>query len=1025
MIKRDNLSFRSCLTLLCCGLLLFISACDDDNPTDTAPTPIETVNGTIKDAADNPVAEAVIEARIGADNVISRDTTDNDGAFTLNNLPENLGDVALHVSHQEFGSSVFPLEEAIDETEGQSGKTRDIILKLDDRCCGVITVCVTDAKDEKDLANVEVSLREKGKTLKTLKTNDEGKVEFSHVCEGDYDIRLAKDDYEVNEYEFSLDSCDTIRVERSLERKDDECCDATLTIKVQTKDGKALDNAEVKVRKGEKTVAEGKTNADGSVSFDELCEGEYNIRIELEGYQVQEFEIEKIKCEEERSITRTLLNKDECCKGILKIVVKDSKTGEAVADAKVNLWRGGKLIEDLKTNQDGEVIFDGLCEGGFGVGIIREGYEAQEFEVELDCDEEKEIERELTVDERCCDAILRVKVQDEDGKPLRNAEVKVRGKGEFVEVARTNADGVAVFDGLCEGAYDLRIALEGFQVHESEIDELKCGEDRSITRSLKDKDECCKGILRLKVTDSESGEAIANARVAIWRDGKVLEDPRSNEDGDVIIDGLCEGNYELEITAEGYQKREYKIEMGCDEDKSIERSLEAGEGECCKGSIRIVVKNKDNGEPLRNALVRLWQNEKILIEARTNGDGVVEFGEICEGNYFLDVLHEEFKGSEFPIEMGCNKEFRETVQLAPRDEECCDGSLRIVIRDANTEKPIKNAKVILWQEGKAVKDARSNENGVVEIGGICEGGYGVSVEAEEYDGFEFEVEVGCDKRVNKEVSLEPNDAQCCEGTIRLVVRDAETEKPIENAKVILWKDGKAIEDPRTNGDGVIEIDKICEGNYGISIEHEDYEGTEFEVKLDCNEDLRLERNLKPKNKDCCKGVIRIQVTDEDSGEAIANATVKLWQNGKLFESGKTNGDGIVVFDGLCEDDYGVDIIREGYKAIEFGLLVGCDETVEEERTLAKDECCEAALKLRLRDLDTEAVLADVEAEIKLDGKVVAEATSDDEGWLEVDELCAPATYVIVFTKDGYKEKTIEIGFKECKTFQETYRLEED
>ncbi|MDP0941425.1 hypothetical protein, partial [Klebsiella quasipneumoniae] len=85
--------------------------------------------------------------------------------------------------------------------------------------------------------------------------------------------------------------------------------------------------------------------------------------------------------------------------------------------------------------------------------------------------------------------------------------------------------------------------------------------------------------------------------------------------------------------------------------------------------------------------------------------------------------------------------------------------------------------------------------------------------------------------------------------------------------------------------------------------------------------------------------IKVWVQNE-SGEKIKNAEVRLWKDGKKIESGKSV-DGYVYFDDLCEGKYGISIFADNYKEIEFNVELGCNEQKVIEKKLVKngDEPC--------------------------------------------------------------------------------------
>ena len=113
-----------------------------------------------------------------------------------------------------------------------------------------------------------------------------------------------------------------------------------------------------------------KTGDNGNFVFENLCLGTYNLIFGKDGYKTQDFSI-VLNCENSLEFTKTLLayTPDSCCKGVIKVAVKDSKTGDIINGAQVKLWQNGVLKKTLNT-ENGYVIFTELCKGAYSFDIF-------------------------------------------------------------------------------------------------------------------------------------------------------------------------------------------------------------------------------------------------------------------------------------------------------------------------------------------------------------------------------------------------------------------------------------------------------------------------------------------------------------------------------------------------------------------------------------------------------------------------------------------------------------------------------
>lgn len=116
--------------------------------------------------------------------------------------------------------------------------------------------------------------------------------------------------------------------------------------------------------------------------------------------------------------------------------------------------------------------------------------------------------------------------------------------------------------------------------------------------------------------------------------------------------------------------------------------------------------------------------------------------------------------------------------------------------------------------------------------------------------------------------------------------------------------------------------------------------------------------------------------------------------------------------------------KSGYQGMEFNFELDCNQTREFEKYLVRksDTCCTARLKLRIVDDSTGAYIQGARVLVRYNGSNIADPVSNAEGWAVADGLCAPRTYSIRVSAEGYQVREFTITFQECNTIMETVRL---
>lgn len=535
---------------------------------------------------------------------------------------------------------------------------------------------------------------------------------------------------------------------------------------------------------------------------------------------------------------------------------------------------------------------------------------------------------QMTAIDTCCSGVLIMYVKNAAGEKLRNIPVVIKKNGVVIDDPRTNENGRIAVDGLCPGDYSIRIAADGYKVYEAVFTINASCEPVELTAQLQQENEgCCDGVLTVTVKDPQ-GAPISGAQVRVWKGGAVLHKSFTDNSGVVVVTDLCRGEYGVDVIKTGWTDREFvfAINENCD---PYGKTVVMEQLACCTGVFTLIVRDGNNN-PVPNAKVLVRKGSQVIEDPRTDANGKIIVDGLCAGEYNYRVSKDGYKVVEgvFAINSSCDPVTKEAT-LEQEAQACCSGVLTVTARDPQNQ-PIAGAVVRLWKGGSQIASMQTNASGVAVFDSLCKGEYAVDVLKDGWTDREaaFAINENCDP-VSKTFVME--QLPCCEGVFTLIVRDG-SNNPVVGAKVLVRKGSKVIADPRTDENGKIVVDGLCAGEYNYRVAKEGFKVVEGEFAINSSCDPVTREITLETDTVCCSGVLTVTAVDSTS-TPVAGATVKLWKGGVLIETAQTNSQGKAVFDGLCKAEYGVGVIKEGFKAREFNFAINasCDpyeKTVE-------------------------------------------------------------------------------------------------
>ena len=633
----------------------------------------------------------------------------------------------------------------------------------------------------------------------------------------------------------------------------------------------------------------------------------------------------------------------------------------------------------------------------------------------------KKIPVKMLHSDTCCGTVtFNIKKASDSTTAMNDVQIKLRKNGTLYRTSYTNSSGQLTWENVCLNSYGIRIAKDGYKVIEKEISITNCDSNYVFTYYLQQNestpaDTCCNNIIKIWAKDS-SNTNLNGATVKIRKNGVQITYKVTENGEPVTFREVCKGTYSFLIIKEGYQSVEFSATVDCLDSLNITKIMASDT--CCKGTVKIYVQDSTNSTALNGATVKLYKGG-TLKQTASVANGYAQFGPYCEGTYGIDVIKDGYKHSEMSISIVCNETTSYTKKLLSESDTCCKGYIKVFVKDSSNNESLNGSTVKLWFGG-ALKTYKTVENGYVIFGPYCQGTYGISVLKDGFKSSEMNVTIPCNDTLEytKKLLASTPDS-CCTGKLYLTIKKADGTI-ITGATVQLKVDGVLKYSATSNNDGVASIDGICAPKtYNVRVVKDGYVVKEFTLTYtECNtknESTTLTPSL------CCTGILNLTVKNAD-GAIVSGATVELKVNGVLKFSATSNSNGIAAIDGICAPKtYNVRVVKDGYVVKEFNFTWAECNTKNETVTLERSTCCTAVLKFTVKNGDG-AVLSGVSVKVRLNGTVTKEGTTNSEGYIAFEGLCAPKTYSILMTKDTYVNKEFSITYVECNTKNETVTM---
>lgn len=388
-------------------------------------------------------------------------------------------------------------------------------------------------------------------------------------------------------------------------------------------------------------IAEGTTDGNGTLKFDNLVTGKYRI---IETYVPEGYEIstKPYDVEVKTNVTKRIKFTNKRIFGSMQIIKVDD-SGNPLAGVKFEILdKDKKVIDTIVTDEKG--IAQVHIALPLGTYYYRE-IEAPENVIFNKDEHEFKITKngeiiKITVENKLVKGKLKIIKTDENGKPLANVTFQILNENkDVVDTIVTNNEGIAESKELPNGKYFYRETDAPVNVIiDSTEHEFNVTKDNPVIE-VKVENKLVKGSLKIVKTDDNNAPLAGVKFEILDKDKNVIETIVTDDKGIAVSKSLPVGKYyykEIEapdnVILDG---KEYEFKV-TENNQVIEKQVV---NKRIEGKLVIYKKDKDSKKPIAGVTFQVLNaNQEVIGTVVTNENGEARVSGLLKGKYYIKEI---------------------------------------------------------------------------------------------------------------------------------------------------------------------------------------------------------------------------------------------------------------------------------------------------------------------------------------------------------------------------------------------------
>jgi len=333
-------------------------------------------------------------------------------------------------------------------------------------------------------------------------------------------------------------------------------------------------------------------------------------------------------------------------------------------------------------------------------------------------------------------------------------------------------------------------------------------------------EEICYQTISGLLFNKENNQPIANTQVSLFQNEILIETQTISETTKFNFEVICNETYKIVAEKEGFLKDETELRTDDKNNTEISKTLHLTPVKCNQ-LITGTVLNSENQQFLGNVTVSLFQND-ILIETQTISETTkFNFEVNCNKAYNIVAEKEGFINAEIELKTDAvnANDISKTLYLTPVK---CNQLITGTVLNSENQQFSANVKVSLFQN-KTLKETQTiSETTKFNFEVACNKTYTIVAEKEDFINAEIELKTDSVNatEISKTLYLTPIK---CNQLISGTILDNETNKPLSNAKVAIYKNLTLIETLTIDSYAYFKYELECNSNYKIVASLKNYE----------------------------------------------------------------------------------------------------------------------------------------------------------------------------------------------------------
>ncbi|PEK97214.1 SpaA isopeptide-forming pilin-related protein [Bacillus mycoides] len=990
--------------------------------------------------------------------VVRKVTTDKDGKANVSDL--SVGNYKLVETKSLPGYK--KLTEPV-SFEIKKGMTEVLSLKVENEQLdkGSVEITKVDKDSQKALAGVVFEVQdEKGKVVKKVTTNKDGKANVSDLSVGKYKLVETeslpgyKKLTEPVSFEIKKGMTEVLSLKVENEQLDKGSVEIT---KVDKDSQKALEGVVFEVQdEAGKVIKKLTTDKNGKAKIADLSVGKYKL-VEVESLPGYKKLTEPLSFEIKKGMIEVLSLKIEnemVDTGNVEItkIDKDNKAPLAGVTFVVQDEKGNE-VKKVTTDKDGKANVSDLPVGKYELVEVESlpGYKKLEKPVSFEIKKGMTKSLTFTVENEMVDTgnVEITKIDKDSKAPLEGVVFEVRdSKGKVVTKVTTDKDGKANVSDLSIGKYEL-VEVEtpaGYKPLEKPISfEIEKGRVTALQLTVEN-ELVDTGNVEITKVDKENKDALADAVFEIQDEaGQVVAKITTDKKGHAQVTNLSVGTYKLvEVNApKGYKQLVDPITFQIEKGMTKSLALTVENEMLDKGNVEITKVDKESQKALAGVVFEVQDEQgKVVTEVTTDKDGKANVSDLSVGKYKLveKAGLPGYKKLTEPVSFEIKKGMTKSLTLTVENEMLDKGSVEITKVDKESGAVLAGVTFEVQDEkDKVVTKVTTDKDGKANVSNLSVGKYKL-VEVESLPGYKklakpvsFEIKKGMTEVLSIKVENELLD----KGSVEITKVDKDSQKVLEGVVFeVQDEQGKVVTEVTTDKEGKAKISDLSVGKYKLveKVGLPGYKKLTEPVSFEIKKGMTTVLSMKVENEQLDKGSVEITKVDKDSQKVLAGVVFEVQdEQGKVVTEVTTDKDGKAKVSDLSVGKYklvekaGLPGYKKLTEPVSFEIKKGMTEVLS--LKIENEMVDTGNVEITKIDKDNKVLLAGVVFEVQDEtGKVVTKVTTDKEGKANVSDLSVGKYKLVeVESLPGYKklEKPVSFEIKKGMTKSLAFTVENE